>query len=1094
MSILFADLVGSTTMAEGADVEAVRALLDRYYALCRDVVERYGGVIEKFIGDAVMAVWGSPVAHEDDAERAVRAALDLVDAALALRAPNGAPLVVRAGVLTGEAAVTMGAEGHAMVAGDMVNTASRLQGAAAPGTVLVGDATRGESEAAIDYEAAGDLTLKGKTETLTAWRALRVAAGRLGSGRARRLEPPFVGRDDDLRLLKEVFLQTARERRARLVSITGPAGIGKSRLAWELEKYSDGLVESVWWHQGRSPSYGDGLAFWALAEMIRGRARIAEGDDPSTARSKLAAMAAEWLVDDEERARVEPRLAALLGLEAAPAGGAEELTAAWRTLFERIADRGPTVLVFEDLHWAEGGLLDFIEGLLASARNKPILALALARPELIERRPTWGATARNHLRLDLAPLDDAAVEMLLVGLAPGIPAPAIAAIRDRAEGIPLYAVEMVRMLLDSGRLVEAGGRYRLEGELGDIAIPDSLLALLGSRLDALDTEAREVVGYASVLGISFLADTLAVVAGRPSAAVRVVLDNLVARELFAYDDDPRSPERGQHRFLQGVLREVAYGRLSKRERQARHVAAAEAFAAAGGDELAGVVATHYLEAMRAAPESEQDALRVRALDALEAAAARASEIGAYRSAARYLGDALPLAADDGDRLRLRQAQLREHYAAGDVPAILAESAALLEEAERRGDRGLAARAAFWRAGPFLQLGKPREAVRMLEDVKALLGDSLTEDPDGIRLLAELGRCHLMAGSASLAAPVIEEALTLAERAGLRDVIAELLASKGWAIGGLGRNVEAGALLRGGIDFAQRNGFIRAELRCRMNYSNWAGFEDPREAFEVARIGYERALQFGYQMWGLNLASNALSQAFELAEWEWVDTMRTTVDPDPADVWAAQVLQPFAVMDAYRGNRRAADEMYAVFERAVAATDGDLQVQHTLANTAVELALVEGDVPRALAKVKEAEVAVHVIGHEDVGLVTAVALLAGRPDLAERVAGQATGGRLGIVMAAAAASAAEAIRGDRRALVRLDEATEQVDAFGIRFTAARLRYARALFDPADPGARPAALAAAGVFQGLGAVTVLAHLAPILGPDTSTGRPQSDAAAV
>ena len=1092
VSILFADLVGSTTMAEGVDVEAVRGLLDRYYGLCREVVDRYGGAIEKFIGDAVMAVWGSPVAHEDDAERAVRAALDLVDAARALHAPSGAPLVVRAGVLTGEAAVTLGAEGHAMVAGDLVNTASRLQGSAAPGAVLVGDATRRESEAAIDYEPAGDLALKGKAEALTAWRALRVAAGRLGSGRARRLEPPFVGRDDDLRLLKEVFLQTARERRARLVSITGPAGIGKSRLAWELEKYSDGLVESVWWHQGRSPAYGDGLAYWALAEMIRGRARIAEGDDPTTARTKLAAMAAEWLTDDEERARVEPRLAALLGLEAAPPGGAEELTAAWRTLFERIADRGPTVLVFEDLHWAEGGLLDFIEGLLSSARNKPILALALARPELIERRPTWGAAVRNHLRLDLAPLDDAAMEMLLVGLAPGIPATAISAIRDRAAGIPLYAVETVRMLLDSGRLVESGGRYRLEGELGGLAVPDSLLALLGSRLDALGPEAREVVGYASVLGISFRADTLAAVAGRSPSSLRPVIDDLVARELFAYDDDSRSPERGQHRFLQGVLREVAYGRLSKRERQVRHVSAAETYAATGGDELAGVVATHYLEAMRAAPEGERDALRARALGALEAAAVRAREIGAYASAARYLGDAVGLAADADDRLRLREARLRELYDAADLNAILGESADLLAEGERRRDAGLTARTAFYRVGPLLQSGQPLEAVRLLEGVRDGLGDFVTEDPDGIRLLAELGRCLLMAGLPQRAAPVIEEALTLAEHAGLREVVAELLASKGWAIGSLGRSIEAGALLRGGIDFAERNGHVRAEIRCRMNFSNWAGFEDPREAFEVGRIGYERARQRGYDLWASSLAGNALGSAFELGEWAWVEQTTAQLDPEPSDAWRAQVLLPMALVDAYRGSIGQATAVFEAFERLVNATEGDPQVLATMGSVGSELALIRGDLDDAIAKLEVGAVAIEVVGHEEVPLVTTVALLARSAALAERVAGQPSGGKVGDAYSAAAAAAASAIRGRRTALVEFDEATARLDALGLRFMAAKLRYARARFDPDDPGAPRAAEAAAAVFRTLGVVTLLRDLEPLLGDAATASEPEGSAA--
>ena len=348
VSILFADLVGFTALSDDRDPEAVREFLDSYFALARERIDRYGGTIEKFIGDAVMAVWGTPVTHEDDAERAVRAAMDLLDAVSGLRTPDGSTVTARCAVVTGEAAVTLGADGQGMVAGDLVNTASRLQSVAPPGSVLVGEATVRGSESAIAYEPVGDQTLRGKQLPVPAWRATRVVAGRGGSGRSTRLEAPFVGRDDELRLLKELLHATIRERRPRLVSVLGIPGIGKSRLAWELEKYVDGLVEGIFWHRGRSPAYGDGLAFWALAEMVRGRARIAESDPPEVARVKLAEMAREYLPDADERARVEPQLAALLGLGGGSSGSAEELTAGWRTLFERIADQGPTVLVFED--------------------------------------------------------------------------------------------------------------------------------------------------------------------------------------------------------------------------------------------------------------------------------------------------------------------------------------------------------------------------------------------------------------------------------------------------------------------------------------------------------------------------------------------------------------------------------------------------------------------------------------------------------------------------------------------------------------------------------------------------------------------------
>ena len=295
VSVLFADLVGSTNLAEGRDPEEVRDLLSRYFETARETIERYGGLVEKFIGDAVMAVWGTPAAHEDDAERAVRAALELLEAVEALGADVGADLLARAGVLTGEAAATVGATSQGIVAGDLVNTASRLQSMAEPGTVLVGETTVRATGRAIAFEKFGDLTLKGKETVVPAWRALRVLGELRGAGRGEAIEPPFVGRAEELRSIKELVRATGAERKARLLSVTGIAGVGKSRLAWELLKWIDGFVEVLYWHRGRCPSYGDGVTFWALGEMVRMRAGIAETDDPATSRRKLSASVAEFV-------------------------------------------------------------------------------------------------------------------------------------------------------------------------------------------------------------------------------------------------------------------------------------------------------------------------------------------------------------------------------------------------------------------------------------------------------------------------------------------------------------------------------------------------------------------------------------------------------------------------------------------------------------------------------------------------------------------------------------------------------------------------------------------------------------------------------
>ncbi|HSL98152.1 MAG TPA: adenylate/guanylate cyclase domain-containing protein, partial [Candidatus Deferrimicrobiaceae bacterium] len=556
VTVLFVDLVGFTAMSSSRDAESVRELQTRYFDRAREIVVRYGGTIEKFIGDAVMALWGAPTAREDDAERAVRAALDLVEMVPSLGQEAGVDLQLRAGVLTGQAAVGIGAVGQGMVTGDMVNTAARLQSIAPPGAVFVGDETRLAAGQAITFEPAGEHELKGVPVPVRAWRALRVVGERGGARKPEALEPPFVGRGEELRFLKEQFHATGRERRARLVSLVGQAGIGKSRLAWELEKYLDGVVESVAWHRGRSPSYGEGVTFWALSEAFRRRAGLSEGADEETTRSAVSAMVSEYVSDDAERAWIEPRILHLLGIGEAPSGGKAELFAAWRTFFERLAETATVALVIEDLQWTDDGLLDFLEHLLDWGRSSPIFVLTLARPELLERRPGWGTDRRGATAMRLEPLSSEAMQELLEGMAPGLPERAVARILERAEGIPLYAVETIRMLVATGRLVQgpdgllappAAGDRGLD--LANLDVPPTLHALVAARLDALPPADRSLLQDAAVLGRSFTIEALAAMTGETPTALESRLASLVRQELLAVETDPRSPSRGQHAFV-----------------------------------------------------------------------------------------------------------------------------------------------------------------------------------------------------------------------------------------------------------------------------------------------------------------------------------------------------------------------------------------------------------------------------------------------------------------------------------------------------------------------------------------------------------------
>ena len=404
VTVLFADLTGFTEFSEGRDAEEVRDFQTSYFDQSRRVIQLFGGIIEKFIGDAVMAVWGAETATEDDAERAIRAGFELIDIVAKLSADVGAPdLGLRVGVHTGEAAVGPNDDRMGFVTGDLVNTASRLQSIAESGTVLVGDSTQQAAHRSIAFEAVGPQSLKGKTLPVAAWQATRVLSERAGRGKAESLEPPFVGRANELRLLKDLLDAVGIESKARMVSLVGEAGIGKSRLVWEFLKYIDGLVDTIYWHEGRSPAYGEGVTFWAISEMIKGRAGIAEGDDDETVARRLDETLDTYVSDPGDRAWMRPRLAAVLGEGEAP-GDRAELDAAVRAFFEAVSDQGTAVLVFEDLHWADSALIDFVEDLTDWWRDRPILIVTMARPDLLELKPSWGAGRQGVVSITLGPM------------------------------------------------------------------------------------------------------------------------------------------------------------------------------------------------------------------------------------------------------------------------------------------------------------------------------------------------------------------------------------------------------------------------------------------------------------------------------------------------------------------------------------------------------------------------------------------------------------------------------------------------------------------------------------------------------------------
>jgi class 3 adenylate cyclase/tetratricopeptide (TPR) repeat protein len=920
VSVLFADLVGFTPLSESRDSEEVRELLSRYFDTARTLIERYGGTVEKFIGDAVMAVWGTPIATEDDAERAVRAALDLTAGVAALGEEVGAEdLRARAGVLTGEAAVTLGAEGEGMVAGDLVNTAARIQAAAPGGQVYVGDATRRATDRTVAYEEAGSHELKGKSGLIPLWRALRVVSGARGSLKSESLEAPFVGRERELRLIKDLFHGAAEEEKPHLVSISGIAGIGKSRLTWEFFKYIDGLPQITYWHRGRCLSYGEGVTYWALADMVRMRARIAEDEDPASALNKLNATLEEHILDEEERRFVEPRLAHLLGLEDRTARDRQELFGAWRIFFERLAETYPTALVFEDMQWADDSLLDFIEYLLEWSRNHRLYIVTLTRPELLDRRPTWGAGRRNFTSLYLEPLTGGAMQELLAGLVPGLSTELKARILERAEGIPLYAVETVRMLLDRGMLVREGPVYRPLGPVETLEVPETLHALIAARLDGLTPDERRVLQDGAVLGKTFTRQALAALSNRSDDELEPILASLLRKDVLSIQADPRSPEHGQYGFLQDLVRRVAYETLSKRERRTRHLAAAtylrDAFP--DEDEIVEVLASHYLEAFRAAPEADDaPEIRQNAREMLARAGERASSLAASSEAKRYFELAAELADEPSQEADLLDRAARMSWFGGSVE----ESTRLFEAAiagyEGQDDTHGAARASGRLAEIEWASGRLDEALERMERAFAVISTDVPGE-DVAELAARLAHAGWFAGNLDAAAERAELALDLGESLWLPEIIARALSTKGVVALTRGHLEEAVALFNHSLRISlDHDLFDRASTA----YFLLSDCSFQRDRYADALVYLDEALALARK------SGNRLNEWEVLSETtyplymtgRWAESLAAFAEiPEDQIREAGIILSPLtSVLEIriHRGDLRAAEKMFGLYAR------------------------------------------------------------------------------------------------------------------------------------------------------------------------------------
>jgi class 3 adenylate cyclase/tetratricopeptide (TPR) repeat protein len=909
VSVLFVDLVGFTALSEGREAEDVRELLSRYFDVTRSIVERYGGSVEKFIGDAVMAVWGAPAAREDDAERAVRAALEIVDAVNVFGAEVGAAeLRARAGVVTGQAAAVDN-PGEGIVAGDRVNTASRVQAAAEPGAVLVDGATHRLAEAAILFEDSGEHQVKGKTEPLRLWRAMRVVAGAGGRDREGLLDVPVVGRDGELRLLKELLDQTVERAGARLVAVSGEAGIGKSRLRREFSNYTDGLARQFLWHTGRCLAHGDGVAYWALAEMVRQRLGIAEDAPTAEAAAKLDAGLREWIVDGEEREYIHPRLGALLGVTS-PGLDRAELLAGWRLFIERLAGQDPVILVFEDMQWADDGLLTFIDQILDWSRSVPIFMLTLARPELAALHDGWPSGRRGVTTIDLEALSDSEVAELLNHAVDGLPGATRDQIVARAQGNPLYALETVRALADRGVLTQQNGRLVAAepAAIGELDIPASLNALLAARLDALEPGERDLVKAMSVFGGSFPLQAVISLTGLEAGQVEPLLEALVRKQVFVIFSDPLSPDRGQYAFAQGLLRTVAYESVGRRLRKQLHLAAAAHLRAAfpnEGEDVAEVIADHMLAAFEATGDQDDDHadLRGRVVDALKRSAERSESVGAPLVAVAALTRAADFAAEQERPDLLEQAGWLAGMGAHYEQALeLGEHARrLYAAAGREREAALAERRTL---EALRNLGRAGEWVARLQAAVDTL-TPLVDGPDAglAELQFRLGRALAFAGDYERATQSHELALIAAEALELHEVLAATLESRASAYSlFLGRSQEARIFYQAAIVLAERHGLLEVLHRANSNFALYSSLWNPTAARELLERHLEVARRRGDMASAVVTTDNLGEHCIRQGDWARAhDVVEDLRERDLGEYEAALLALPPLMLALLRGD-------------------------------------------------------------------------------------------------------------------------------------------------------------------------------------------------
>jgi len=882
VTLLFADLVGYTRLNESHDPEVIEGVVGAAFDRLSAEVDRYQGLVEKFAGDAMFAVFGVPSVHEDDPERAVRAALEMQHAMVELREHaerDGRPgLALRIGIETGEVLANPARarnERDRMVTGDAVNTAARLEQAAAPGEVVVGPATWAATRGAIEYAEMEPISLKGKALPVPAWRAVRVRAGRGGRRAKLGLEAPLIGRDEELTMLKETVRRTVVEGRPHLVTVLASAGVGKSRLAWELETYLDGLPDRYHWRKGRCLAYAQS-SYSALADAIAADASVLDDEPADTAAAKVSARLRD-LTDGSGPEGLEPALRAILGFDTAHGLSREDLFEAWRAYLELIARRAPLILVLEDIHWADEGLLDFIE-FAARWAEAPILILCLARHELLERRPAWGGGLPNASSIVLEPLNSEESTRLVGALLGGaLPAELERRVVDVADGNPLFAEELARLLVDRGdvRHTESGWEQAQPDEA--IEIPRSIQALLAARLDSLPANEKRLSQDAAVVGRIFWDRLLAHLAGQSPSATVGMLRSLRVKELVV----PREPSTlsgaQEYAFRHVLIRDVAYDSIPKLERARKHREVArwaEEQLGDRADEVVELLAAHYWQALRYEEEFGTDDaaiadVRRRTMEHARAAGHRARDVSQLESATSWMR----IAVEQARRLDLpagafaelvidyvEVGQMHERYELQQAALSEAIGRVATHEPLSIDERRLIARLRAAEAyGRFSASSAQADAVAAITtDLRDALDQLDGTGPSAERaaLLHRLGWIRWRAGPVEESVAPLRQALHEAQAVGDDALVRLATHDLGVALNRLSTDPEGLRLLEESMRLARDANDVNLLSRCYINLSaTLVRFGRREESKAIAEEGLARARRSGDRMAQAYLSNN-----------------------------------------------------------------------------------------------------------------------------------------------------------------------------------------------------------------------------------------------